>query len=146
MSSSAFSANLTPEPWLRIIVVLSAQMLGFAGCLVLLVLPAAAPIRLLTVLLWIALVARQLRRLQRGQQSCRAIRVLAGGHIELQTAEADWQPATLMEGSVMLQDIAWLRLDGAPGGQFAELLSRNGQDEDDWRRLSVIWRHIGAAE
>ena len=41
--------------------------------------------------------------------------------------------------------IGWLHLKTADGKQFAELICGDCRESDDWRRLQVIWRHIGAA-
>jgi len=49
---------------------------------------------------------------------------------------------------VLLRKVGWIRLSfELPTGRkliLGELLRGDGRRGEDWRRLQVIWRHIGA--
>jgi len=59
-------------------------------------------------------------------------------------ADGNWHPARLLPGSMLLRRVGWIRWDDGCGRQYAELLRGRSRESDDWRRLQVIWRHIGA--
>ena len=77
------------------------------------------------------------------QYSC--IRIHSDGAVELRDKDGNWQAATIASGCVVLQQLAWLRLKPASGGRYYELLRGNSRESKQWRRLQVIWRHLGAA-
>ncbi len=144
MSSNAYSSCLKPDPWLRIAVVISAQMLIFAGMVLILTLSLNAAARGIACALWVAYGWFELRRLRRGYESCREIRLLAGGDALVLTSAGQWVSGVVLSGSVVLKNLAWLRLRTAEGAEIVELLRGDGRRCHDWRRLQVIWRHIGA--
>lgn len=144
MSSNAYSSCLKPDPWLRIAVVISAQMLIFAGLVLILTLSLNAAVRGIACVLWAVYGRFELLRLRRGYESCHEIRLLAGGDALVLTGTGQWLPGVLLSGSVLLRNFAWLRLRIADGSEVVELLRGDGRQCQDWRRLQVIWRHIGA--
>ena len=56
----------------------------------------------------------------------------------------EWRTASLLSGSLVLPGVAWLRISVGTGPAYGELLTGNPRKNEDWRRLLVIWRHIGA--
>ncbi len=143
MSSNSYSACLTPDPWLRILVLTSGRGLLAGGLVLILILPLDAAIRALACLFWGFSGQSELRALRRGYRACSAIRVTVGGELMLRNYEREWRPATLLAGSVVLRNLAWLRLSTASGVRYAECLRGDARKSEDWRRLQVIWRHIG---
>jgi len=144
VSSTAYFAEITPEPFLRRIVLWSGVTLALAACLIILGLPVAAWLRLAGCGLWAAMAARELRQLRRAWRACRRLRFLAGGAIELLEADGQWHAASLESGSVLLRKTGWIRLRNRRGGRHGELLRGDARSSPDWRRLQVIWRHVGA--
>ena len=144
MSSATYSASLTPDPWLRIVVLTSGQLLIVAGLVMILNLDLSAVLRGAGCLAWLGLGCVELGRADRGFRYCRALRVGPGGEIALQNADLEWEPATLKSGSVVIGQFAWLRVQTGGGRQCAEFLRGDARADPDWRRLKVIWRHIGA--
>ncbi len=145
MSSSSYSATLTPDPWLRIAVLISGQLLVAAGLGLILTLDMNAGLRLVMSLVWVVAGRFELGRLQQGFDACTAIRVFQDGSISLLNEHREWTPATLQTGSVLLQGQGWLRLRTENGQYFHELVCGDARQSQNWRRLQVIWRHIGAA-
>ena len=144
MSSNAYSASLTPDPWLRIVVLTSGRLLIAAGLVLILTFDLDAAIRAVGCLVWVAAGRFELANLQRGYGHCHLIRFDSGGAVTVLNSEQEWIPATLQTGSVLLRNLGWLRLQSASGQYFLELVRGNARQSPDWRRLQVIWRHIGA--
>jgi hypothetical protein len=144
VSSTAYFAEITPEPFLRRIVFWSGVTLAATACLIILSLPVAAWLRLAGCGLWAAMAGRELRQLQRAWRACRRLRFRAGGDIELLEADGQWHAASLEAGSVLLRKAGWIRLRNRCGDRYGELLHGDARSSADWRRLQVIWRHVGA--
>lgn len=144
MSSSAYSAEISPDPGLRLVVIVTALILSAVGAIVVATLPIQVWARVLGAVCWLALGGRELCKMRRGQALCRRIRINAEAELSLLDPDGNWQGGRLLPGSVVLRSIAWIRVAGADGQRFAELVRGGCRDSRDWRRLQVIWRHIGA--
>ena len=120
--------------------------LSFLGGLAFLpLLAVSGPVKALLAAGWSALCGFQWLGLRQGYAASGVLRVAAGGLVERQSPDGSWQPARLCAGSVVLARIAWLRIDGPGLRPYAELVGARSQPSEDWRRLQVIWRHIGGA-
>ena len=144
MSSTAYSAELQPDSRLRRLVACSGLLLCLAGAVVILLLPTDLWMRLATCALWAATCAREQREFRRGWADCRKLRFTADGHVAILGADQVWRPAQRESGSVLLGRGGWIRLRDHRGAVFGELLTGDGRASPDWRRLQVIWRHVGA--
>jgi len=144
VSSKAYSAHLTPEPWLRSVVITSGRLLFAAGLVLILTLELSVAIRAAGSLLWLFVGKLELGRVQSGFDDCMAVRIHADGRIEALNANSEWQSCKLLSGSIVLSNLAWLRLQPSSGPALAEPFHGNVRHSQDWRRLQVIWRHIGA--
>lgn len=143
MSSPAFSTELRPDPRLRALVLASGAGLGALGIVVLVTLPVAGCLRAILVFVWWAVTVRELSVQLAGYARVRVLRLDAGGQVQLGTRDRGWQPARLAAGSIVLGSLAWLRFRTADG-QVAELLAGSCRRDEHWRRLQLIWRHLGA--
>ncbi|MCO4810697.1 MAG: hypothetical protein KC572_03790 [Gammaproteobacteria bacterium] len=144
MSSTAYSAEFKPDPRLRRLVAGSGVLLGIAGFLVILHLPTDIWMRLAACLLWVGSAARDHWQLQRGWADCLALRFTASGELSVLGADQTWRAARRQSGSVLLRKFGWIRLRDHRGLVFGELLFGDDRASPDWRRLQVIWRHVGA--
>jgi hypothetical protein len=79
-----------------------------------------------------------------GYKRCQRIRIEHTGSVTMQDANGCWFTATISPGSVVLPNVAWLCCKAEDGQQFAELISPKSARNEGWRRLQVIWRHVGA--
>jgi len=122
----------------------SGRLLVAAGLVLILVLAIDVPLRALGCLFWASIGWFELRRLQLGFDSCHGIRINSNGEIMILDMDREWVPGTLQTGSVLLRRLGWLRLQGSSGQLFLELIRGDARQSQDWRRLQVIWRHIGA--
>ena len=145
MSSNSYSAKLTPDPWLRIVVLTSGRALYATGIVLILILPLHPALRAAGCLVWAIWAYWEISRLQRGFGQCVEIRVHASGDVEIADENADWSPASLLPGSLVLRKLGWLRLQTLDGRTIAEPVRGDTRRGQDWRRLQVIWRHVGAA-
>jgi len=144
VSSNSYSASLTPDPWLRIVVLTSGRLLIAAGLALLLILAIDVVLRAAGCLVWVAIGRFELQRLTQGFEACRVIRIDSSGEITILDNDDKWVPATLLTGSVLLRKLGWMRLQDQSGQIFLELIRGDARQSQDWRRLQVIWRHIGA--
>lgn len=144
MSSSTYSSCLKPDPWLRLFVDVSAQLLTAAGIAVSLTMSLDALPRLGLALACLALGRFELQRLRRGQKACTEIRLMDDGSASILDGLDTWVTASLESGSIVLNELAWLRFRTSDGVMVTELLAGDARRCPDWRRLQVIWRHIGA--
>jgi len=114
------------------------------GLILLLTLRIGLPWRVIVAAAWLAANTRHLLVIANGYKRCRRIRIDQTGALTVQAPGGCWFPATFIPGSVVLADVAWLRFKLEDGQQFAELISTKSTRNESWRRLQVIWRHIGA--
>lgn len=145
MSSSKYSTQLRSDERLRNVVTISGALLGAIGLVLLLTLPLPGIVRALAAACWLIHTAYERRTLLQGYRLYRVFRVDQDGVLALQGPDQDWVAGELRAGSVVLGRMAWLRVESTRGERFAELFVAGGQNTVDWRRLQVIWRHIGAA-
>ena len=108
-------------------------------------LPVSAGLEAVLALVWLVLSGRECHATWRGYAGGGAMRIAADGEVRVQCRSGRWQPASLRPGCVVLPRIAWLRIDPEGMQPYAELVTAESQESEDWRRLQVIWRHIGAA-
>jgi hypothetical protein len=94
--------------------------------------------------LWVFISAAELRVIAQGNKQYRGFRIDATGTAALLTQDGDWLPATLLAGSIVLPSLAWLRFKDHEGRHRSELIACNCPENKAWRRLQVIWRHLGA--
>jgi hypothetical protein len=126
-------------------VLATGALLFLAGLALVPFVAVSAILKILLAVAWAVLCGREWWRHRRAYAAGGVLRIAAGGQIERQFHDGTREPARLCAGSVVLPRIAWLRIvpRGAPA--YAELVRRESCRSEDWRRLQVIWRHIGAA-
>lgn len=109
-----------------------------------LTLPVAPHLRAIAAPLWLLINLRQLVTIREGQRRCRRLRIEHDGRIRISAPDGCCMTATLRAGSLVLKRFAWLRFRSDDGRQFAEFVRRKSPRDEQWRRLQVIWRHLGA--
>ena len=124
-----------------IIAGVAATVFGF---LMILALPVAPLWRVFGAVLWLLASSREMLVIAKGHKRCQHIRIEHNGDMQITAPDGCCSPATLRAGSVVLSRIAWLRFESQNGQQFAELMRGKCRKNKDWRRLQVIWRHLGA--
>ena len=144
MSSNAYFAELRPDPALRRFVQWSAVGAALVGVAVIAGLEAPLALRLCAAAAWPVLVGAQLRTLRRGWSACLALRVHADGAVKVLGPDGEWSPGQLEPDGVLLRRWGWIRLRTRTGRPFAEPLRGACRASREWRRLQVVWRHIGA--
>jgi hypothetical protein len=107
-------------------------------------LPFALGWRALGAGLWALACCYELRVITRAHRNCQSLRIEQDGNILMTMADGCCMPATLSAGSVVLGSFAWLRFTAENGRRHVELFRRENPGNKDWRRLQVIWRHLGA--
>lgn len=123
---------------------LSGAVLCLAGLGFVPLLPVSLKLKALVASVWLGLSGYEWSALWRGYAQSGGLRIAAGGHVERQCSDGSWQPARLGTGSVVLRRHAWLRIEPRGMRPYAELVRGDCRESEEWRRLQVIWRHIGA--
>jgi hypothetical protein len=114
------------------------------GIVVIAGLEAPLALRLCGSAAWTVIVGAQLGALRHGWSACLALRVYADGAVAVLGPDGEWSPGRLEPDGVLLRRWGWLRLRARAGGPFAEPLRGACRESREWRRLQVVWRHIGA--
>lgn len=144
MPSNAYFAELRPDTALRRFVTGFAAAAGLAGSGVIAGLGVPIGLRLCLLALWGASLGWQVRNLRHGWAQCVALRVHADGGVLVLDPGGAWRPARLEADGVLLRRWGWIRLRTESGRPFAEPLRGSCRGSREWRRLQVVWRHIGA--
>ena len=148
MSSNAYYAEVLPDPFLRRIVLATGVVLALAGIPLIVVLPIAPSLRIAAVVFWLGTTAWEIAGMRRAWNVCHGMRFFTDGAVAVCSPGREWRPGQLVSGGILLRKMGWIRLKVAlPDGRktvLGELLRGNCRESDDWRRLHVIWRHIGA--
>jgi hypothetical protein len=145
MSSPPYSTDLPTEPLLRRVVLWSGIVLLLVGVVVIAGLPLPGYWGLIAVGVWVAAGSRELLALAGAYRRYRALRIYSDGSIEVRREDASTASARLLPGSIVLPRLAWLRLRLEGGPTSGELLRGDTGENEAWRRLQVIWRHMGGA-
>lgn len=144
MSSITYSTELRPDPLLCRIVVLSGVMFSGIGVVLILRLPLPPFALLLGSVVWLVQSVRELRQIDRDYGRCRRLRLAADGGILLLDIDGNWHTGRFLPGSILLRRIGWIRVKHDERRTGAMLFRGSCRESHDWRRLQVIWRHIGA--
>ena len=129
---------------LRRVVLWSGALLCVVGVALILSTQLPGALQIVACVTWLLFSGWEMRRIRNGYVRCRRLRLSAGGEMLWLDTEGNWHPAQLLPGSVLLRRVGWIRWDDERGRQYGELLRGKCRESDDWRRLQVIWRHIGA--
>lgn len=146
MPSNAYSAELRPDPCLRRLVLCSGAGLGLLGVVAILTLPWPPAWCAAAAVAWAGVVVWELAGLRSAWAECRALRIRADGSAAALGRDGRWRPVALLADGVLLRHCGWIRLRAGSGRVFAEPVRGACRDSHDWRRLQVIWRHVGAGE
>ena len=130
---------------MRQIVVAAAWAAMAFGLITIISLPIDGLLRAAGSSIWLIAMGAELIVISSAHKRFGRIRMHSDGQVELRDNDGHWHGATIGNGSIVLPKLAWLRIKTASGGRYHELLRRNSMQSEQWRRLQVIWRHLGAA-
>ena len=140
VSSARFETVLTPDRRSRQFLLLCSCLATFAGLAIILSLPLPPIPRVLLCGAWLGDNFRQFRGLRRGAGRVQHYSLEALDDIVGISPDGLRQPMALLEGSIVLPRLAWLRLRFADGSSYVELLRGDSSADLDWQRLQLIWR------
>ncbi len=115
-----------------------------AGAVLILAMPLALLPRLAAAGLWLVIGGYDIVRQRRAYRRYRGVRLDCDGRLELKNQGGDWLHARLLPGSLLLRHLGWIRIRDERGSVFAEPVRGHCRDSREWRRLQVLWRHVGA--
>jgi len=144
VSSNTFSSNLIPDPQLRRLVLGTGAGAALGGVAAIVELPLEWPWRAAAIGFWMLVCGRDLWLITAGYKHCARIRIEHTGNMLVFASDDCSSVATIGAGSIVLWNFAWLRFRSESGRRHVELIRRKTAQDKDWRRLQVIWRHLGA--
>lgn len=145
MSPSVFVAELKLERYLCIWLIGSVVLLLLLGVWTIVNLPIGRELRWLGSAGWGLAVGVRGGLLAASQRRYRQVNIYADGSLFLRDRGGGWQAASLGNNSVVLSRLAWIDLVPADGRRFCGLFLGNSCENEQWRRLQVIWRHPGSS-
>lgn len=143
MSSSTFSTELSPEPFLRRLVLYAGGVTTLLGVVIVASLPIDPLLRAFGSALWLFHSGSELLIIASGHKQFGRLRLDSSGALELLGADGIWQPAILQSGCLVSPRFAWLRMTSRDGQHYHELVRGHCRESQQWRRFQVIWRHLG---
>ena len=141
MSSTTYSAEIRTDKRLRRFVLLFGLGMALIGVLVIVLLPVSAAGRALGVAGWSCWSGWELLTYWRAYGRWSGIRLFADGKTEL-LGGGECCAASVLPGSIVLSEMAWLRIRAENGDTWGELVSGNHRESEEWRRFQVIFRHL----
>ena len=150
MSSTEFSAELRPDDTLRKFVVLSAAIAAIAGLSLIMHMPLSALSRVFSSAVWLVWCGVEIRVLTWPWPNVSRIGINAAGEVWVIDTAGQRLSATLLRGSIVIRQFAWLRMCLEDGRKYAELVSGNAVEDYQWHRFQLIWKQsrqiVGRAE
>lgn len=146
MSLTPYSTDLEPDVFSRNIVLATGAGTLLCGALAIATLPAAMLWKTLGTVAWFIVSGRDLWLIASGYKRCARIRLYHDRSVQAFSGCGHCVAATLCAGSVVTIGFAWLRIEFAEGRRCGLLLRRKASGNEDWRRLQVIWRHLGPGD
>ena len=143
MSSNTYSAQIAVDERLRAVVLLVGLALALLGAILIAWLPASMAGRALGLIAWFFWSGRELLTYWKVYGRWSGLRVAADGTIEVQGGGGH-AAARVLPGSLVLAELAWLRIRADNGDQWGELIAGNHRESEEWRRFQVIFRHLNA--
>ena len=140
MSSSAYEAELAPNDCLRAGLLVFGCGAILAGLLLVLTLPVTTAFKAALAACWMFAGMLELAAFRRGMARIYRIRIRSDGTLMAVGRSGTSHALLLLPGSVVLDRFAWLRLRFDDGLRCGELLAGDGAENEQWRRLLVIWR------
>jgi hypothetical protein len=149
--SRDFAATIRPDPRARTWVTTTGVSACLAGFFLIAGLDIGAAWRLLLAVCWCADGVISLSRFRRAASKLVAIRIGPGG-LEILRRDGLRTGARLLSGTTVMRRLAWLRMAGADGIRYQELIRAKRTDPAEWHRLQLVWQlrdggfgHTGAA-
>ncbi len=143
MSSSTYSAEIAADEQLRRVVLSVGLALARLGALIIIWLPTSLMGRVPGLIGWFYWSGRELLTYWKVYARWSVFSVAADGTIDVY-GEGRHVAARVLPGSLVLAELAWLRIRADNGDQWGELIAGNHRESEEWRRFQVIFRHLNA--
>lgn len=141
MSSSTYSAEIRPHKRLRRLVLIAGLVMSLIGGLVIGLLPISAAGKAIAAASWFCWTGRELLTYWRVYARWFAYRLSADGQAQV-CSGGEQCTVRVMPGSIVLAEVAWLRLQAENGDSWGELVAGKHRQSEEWRRFQLIFRHL----
>ena len=140
MPSPLFEVKLRPDPLLHRAVLLAGVIAMVIGALIIIDLRLHFLWRCTAGAIWLLDCLFEIRRLLAGEAWVRQVSLDSGGGVTVLDVAGDRVPLTLQSGSIVLRELAWLRVANENGRYYAGLFARRRMDDLEWHRLQLLWQ------
>ena len=123
----------------------SALLAQLLGIVTIVSVPIDILLRALAASVWLLWGGVQWLLITSAHKRYRRVRIHSDGTAALLDSSGKWHAAGICKDCIVLANYAWLKLKPAPGGTYCELMRAESPGDKQWRRLQVIWRHLGTA-
>ena len=137
MSSPEFEVKLQPDPGIRRSVLLAGLLAMLAGVALIVLINTPILWRLAATLVWMSDCLWGMWALIRGARQVAWLRLDSTGQIDIVDTEGFSRPARLLTGSLVLQNVAWLRVRLPDGRRYSELMLAARVEAGAWHGLPV---------
>ena len=123
---------------------ISGLMLSLTGSGLILLLPFAGlslQVKAVVAAAWTIWSGRELLTHWRVYGRWSVLTLHANGETEL-SGRQESCAAQVLPGSIVLADLAWLRIRAESGEIWGELVAADPRESEEWRRFQVIFRHL----
>jgi hypothetical protein len=141
MSSNTYSAEIRSSECLRRVVLTVATVMLVVGVGVIVLLPISKLAIGVASFVWIGWSLGEVLTYWRVYRRWLGFSVSADGETKV-FGRDECCSAKVLAGSVVLSEIAWVRLQAENGDVWGELVAGNHRDSEEWRRFQVIFRHL----
>lgn len=145
MSSIVFEVVLRPDPALRRTVHWTGIVLFSVGIVLIVLLPISPIWRFVCSVFWLLDGVRELRKLQLGQARTHALVLNSCGLVAGIDSAGDRHELILRTGSLVLPQLAWIRVKSRSGNCHGELFTRRDTGPETWHRLQLLWHQAREA-
>ncbi|MGI9202990.1 MAG: hypothetical protein ACR2Q3_03205 [Woeseiaceae bacterium] len=135
--------KLDPDPLLNRMVILAGAIAMMCGVFIIAELRLHPAWRFAGGIVWTVDCLYELKRMMTGIRWLRQITLDSAGGIRALDAVGNDVVLTLRSGSVVLPELAWLRVADNAGRKFTGLFARRRSHARDWHRLQLLWRQSG---
>ena len=132
---------------MRRVLAASALLAYLLGIVTICSLPIDGRLEALGAAVWSLQAGIQWHLISSAHKRFQRVRIHCDGAAELLDKSGVWHAAIICNECIVLPTFAWLKLKPAQGGTYCELLRGSARgislQNQQWRRLQVIWRHLG---
>ena len=145
MPSPLFEVKLEPDPFLHRIVILAGVIAMACGVLIIAEVQIDLAWRFVGGAIWSLDCVFEMRSFSKGIRWLRQLTLDSAGGLRALDSAGNQVVLSLRSGSVVLPELAWLRVVDNENRKFTGLFARRRANHREWHRLQLLWRQARKA-